>query len=146
MSKVYRGQIDDQPKTVTGVTAGAYQPATLVTYDGATFTAATNVAATSATGARLFILDNLGFLGGDIDTAIASGDTAQGYRIQPEQEYQVELAAGTYTFGQKLTAGAAGRLAAAASGDLVIAYLDQAGATLSAGDLADVVIAAPYTV
>ena len=52
MSKVYRGQIDDQPKTVTGVTAGAYQPATLVTFNGATFTAATNVAATPATGAR----------------------------------------------------------------------------------------------
>jgi len=145
MSKVYRGQIDDQPKTVTGVTADTYQPATLVTYNGTTLTAATNVAATAATGARLFILDNLGFLGGDIDTAIASGDTAQAYRIEPEQEFMVEMAAGTYTYGQKLTAGAIGRLDAAATGDLVVAYFDQAGATLSAGDLADVVIAAPYT-
>tara|TARA_R110002126_G_scaffold159706_2_gene307125 strand:- start:296 stop:736 length:441 start_codon:yes stop_codon:yes gene_type:complete len=145
MSKVYRGQIDDQPKTVTGVTAGAYQPATMVTFNGTTLTAATAVAATPATGARLFILDNLGFLGGDIDTAIASGDTAQAYRIQPEQEYQVEMAAATYTYGQKLSVGAGGRLEAAATGDLVVAYLDQAGATLSAGDLADVVIAAPYT-
>ncbi len=55
------------------------------------------------------------------------------------------MAAATYTYGQKLSVGAGGRLEAAATGDLVVAYFDQAGAVLAAGDLADVVIAAPYT-
>jgi hypothetical protein len=145
MSKVYRGQIDNQPKTVTGLAAAAYQPATVATYDGTTLTAATNTDATPATGKRLFILDNLGFLGGDIDTAIASGSTAQAYRLEPEQEFQVEMVNATYTFGQKLSVGASGRLAAATTGDLVVAYFDQAGAALAAGVLADVVIASPYT-
>lgn len=144
MSRVYRGG-DVEPRTITGVTAAAYQPATFVTFDGTTLTAATNVDATPATGKRLFLLNNTGFAGGDINTEIASGDTAQAYRVQPEQEYMAEFAAATYAFGARLTVAAGGRLGAAATGDLVVGYFDQPGATLSAGDLADFVSTAPYT-
>ena len=67
------------------------------------------------------------------------------YELEPGQRYTWAMAAGTYTNGQELTIGAAGRLAAAATTNVVIAYYDGPGATLTAGQLADVAIANFYT-
>ena len=67
------------------------------------------------------------------------------YLVEPQDEVVWAMAAGAYTNGQELTVAASGRLAAAASGNVVVAHFDQAGATLSAGDLADVCIANSYT-
>jgi hypothetical protein len=55
------------------------------------------------------------------------------------------MAAGSYTPGQELTVGAAGRLTAAAAAGIVVAYFDQPAKTVVAGELADVVVANFYT-
>lgn len=135
---VYRGSVAKQPETITGLVSGALLPASFVTYNGTTF-----AQATAGTG-RLFILERRDFYTQTATDAYVSGETGMGYRLEPEQEYQSVMAAGTYTFGQELTVAASGRLSAATSADVVVAYYDQAGATLTAGDLADVVIANSY--
>lgn len=138
-NSVYRGPLDSQPHTVTGLVNGALLPATFVTFDGTDLNQAT------AAGGRLFILGMRDFYTQTILDAYTDNETGLAYRINPEDEFQAVLAAGTYTYGQELTVAASGRLAAAASTDTVVAFYDQAGATLSAGDLADVVIANFYT-
>ena len=138
-NSVYRGPVCDQPMTLTALVNGALLPATFVTYDGTDFNQAT-----AAAGNRLFILNNLDFYTQTITDAYASGDTGVAYRLTPEQEYQSTMAAATYTRDQELTVNGSGQLAAATSGDLVVAFFDQEGATLSAGDLADIVIANSY--
>lgn len=77
-------------------------------------------------------------------TAYASGDTGIAYVLEVGQSYQGAVAAATYSFGQELTVGAAGRLVAAASGDRVVAFSRGAGAKL-AGDLMDFEVANIYT-
>ena len=135
---VYRGSIAKQPMTITGLVSGALLPCSFVTYNGTTFAQAT------AAGGRLFVLERRDFYTQTNLDAYVSGETGMAYRLEPEQEYQSVMAAGTYTFGQELTVGASGRLVAAAATDIVVAFYDQAGATLVAGDLADVVIANSY--
>jgi hypothetical protein len=136
---VYRGPVCDQPMAVTGLVSGALLPSTFVTFDGTTFSQAT-----VGEGNRLFMLNNLDFYTQTNLDAYVTGDTGVAYRLTPEQEYQSTMAAATYTNGQELTVNASGQLAAAATTNLVVAFFDQAGATLSAGDLADVVIANSY--
>lgn len=135
---VYRGPIDQQPHTITALVDGALLPASFVTFDG------TDLAQATAAGGRLFLLTNRDFYTQTILDAYEDNETGVAYRIKPEDEFQSVMAAGTYTYGQELTVGASGRLAAAASTDIVVAFYDQAGAALSAGDLADVVIANSY--
>lgn len=135
---VYRGPIDQQPHTITALVDGALLPASFVTYDGTDFAQAT------AAGGRLFVLMNRDFYTQTILDAYEDNETGAAYRIKPEDEFQSVMAAGTYTYGQELTVGASGRLTAAASTDIVVAFYDQAGAALSAGNLADVVIANSY--
>ncbi len=135
---VYRGPVDQQPHTITGLVDGALLPATFVTFDGTDFSQATTA------GGRLMILTNRDFYTQTILDAYADNETGMAYRIKPEDEFQSAFAAGTYTFGQELTVAASGRLAAAAADVVVVAFFDQAGATLTAGDLADVVIANSY--
>jgi hypothetical protein len=125
--------------TITAVVTGALLPATFVTYDGTNF-----AQATAGAGNRLFMLNNLDFYTQTILDAYTTGETGVAYRLTPEQEYQSTMAADTYTHGQELTVNASGQLAAAASTNLVVAFFDQAGTTLLAGDLADVVIANSY--
>ncbi|MDN5507581.1 MAG: hypothetical protein L0H10_27775, partial [Comamonas sp.] len=60
------------------------------------------------------------------------------------QQYQAAVAAGNYTFGQPLTVGAAGRLTAAAAGNLVVAFASAAVTGAAAGDLVDIEIANFY--
>ncbi len=135
---VYRGPIDQQPHTITALVDGALLPASFVTFDG------TDLKQATSAGGRLFILMNRDFYTQTILDAYIDNETGVAYRIKPEDEFQSVMAAGTYTYGQELTVAASGRLAAAASTDIVVAFYDQAGAALSAGDLADVVIANSY--
>lgn len=145
-NRIDRNPLGRQPKTVSDKTvAGAYLPGTFVTEGASTFTQAT------AFAAMLRLLTNREFYStGHFDTtsplktAYASGDTGIAYVLEPGQEYQAAAAAATYTFGQELTVGASGRLAAAASGDKVVGFCKQAGAA-SAGDLIDFEVAITYT-
>lgn len=141
-NRIFRGSIDEQPKTVSKPVTGALLPATFVTIGASAL-----AQATAPTG-RLGILANRDFYSQDNVTAYASGDTGIAYRVEPDLEFQVAVAAGTYTFGQELTVGASGRLTAAASGNVVVAFFDdasKAGVAQSAGALCDVVIANYYT-
>lgn len=147
-NRVYRGPADRQPKALSNRTVnGALLPATFVTVNAAQFSQATAVS-----GGRLALLANRDFYGTDFNnandpllTAYTSGDTGVAYVIEPGQEYQAALAAATYTNGQELTVGASGRLTAASTGNIVVAYYDGATGAKSAGDLGDVIIAPFYT-
>ncbi|KTT15864.1 hypothetical protein [Pseudacidovorax intermedius] len=137
-----------RPRTITDKTvSGALLPGTLV------FIGATQLTqATAPTGGRLAILGDRDYYGGGIAlatdpvlTPYASGESGVAYLPKPDDEFLCAMAAGTYTYGQELTVGAAGRLTAAASGNVVVAHFDQAGKTATAGELCDVVIANAYT-
>ena len=146
---IYRGPIDSQPRTLSSrLVAGAYLPGTVVTDDG------TNLNQTGAAAdaeAKLYLLGVRDFFGqgqdvttAPADTPYASGDTGVAYEIAPNEVYQARLAAATYAKGDALTLGASGRLAAAASGEMVVAYFDDTPGAFAAGDLADVQIANAY--
>lgn len=138
-NSVYRGPVERQPQTVNKPVTGALLPATAVLIGGTSFAQAT------APGGNVGLLSNVNFYTQDITDAYTSGDTGVAYRLEPGQEYQWAMAAATYTQGQELTIAASGRLAAAASTNTVVAFFDQAGGAVSAGALADVVIANFYT-
>lgn len=136
------------PRTVSDRTvSGALLPATAV------FIGATQLTqATAVSGGRLALLGDREFYALGIGTATdplltpyASGDTGIAYLLEPQDEVQWAMAAATYTNGQELTVAASGRLAAAASGNVVVAHFDQAGAALAAGALGDVCICNFYT-
>ena len=55
------------------------------------------------------------------------------------------MANATYSRGQELTIAASGRLAAAASGNIVVAHYDDTTLTKTAGALADVVWSNHYS-
>ena len=137
-----------EARTITDKTvSGALLPGTMV------FVGATQLTqATAPTGGRLAILSDRDYYAGGIAqatdpvlTAYASGDSGVAYLPKPDDQFLCAVAAATYTYGQELTVGAAGRLTAAASGNVVVAHFDQAGKTASAGDLCDVVWANAYT-
>lgn len=145
-NRIYRGPQDRQPKTVSDKTvAGAYLPGTFVTEGASTLTQATAF----APGLRL-LADRDFYSTGALDAndplkvAYASGDTGVAYKLEVGQQYQAAAAAATYTFMQELTVGAAGRLAAASSGDKVVGFALAAGAK-SAGDLLDFEVANIYS-
>lgn len=138
----------ENPRTISDRTvSGALLPATAV------FVGATQLTqATTPSGGRLALLGDRDFYAQGISTATdplltpyANGETGIAYLLEPQDEVQWAMAAGTYTNGQELTVGAAGRLAAAAAGNVVVAHFDQAGATLAAGALGDVCICNFYT-
>lgn len=137
---IYRGPIAREPQTINLPVAGAYLPGIFVTSDGAEFTQAADSLE------KMFILSNLRAAGQDIATAYAADDTGVGYRFRPDEEYNVRFAAGTYAKGDQLTVDATGRMAAAGSASVVIAFYDGDGATLAAGDFDDIVIANSYVV
>lgn len=138
-NSVYRGSARKQPETVNLPVSGAYLPATFVESTGSALTQIT-----TAVDKRPLLLGNRDFYSQDITTAYTSGETGVAYKLEPGMEVQAAMAAGTYAYGAPLTVAASGRLAAATAGAVVVAWYDQAGATLSAGDLADVVIANSY--
>lgn len=145
-ARAYLAPVDRTPHTVTDKTvAGAYLPCTFVTEGASTLTQATAFAA----GLRLLI--NRDWYSTDhfastnpLLTAYASGDTGVAAVLEPGQRYLVAAAAATYTFGQELTVGAAGRAAGAASTNTVVGFCRTA-VTASAGDLIEVEIANFYT-
>lgn len=136
---IYRGPAERQPQTLNKPVTGALLPGTAVLIGGTAFTQAT-----APTAGRIGLLANRNFYEQGNTDAYVSGETAVAYRLEPEQEYQWAMAAATYTQGQELTIAASGRLAAAATGNTVVAFFDQAGGAVAAGALADVVIARGY--
>lgn len=149
MNRVYRsGSGVPRPRTITDKTvSGALLPGTAV------FIGAQLTQAAAPTGGRLAILgDRDYFAAGGIAlatdpllTPYTSGESGVAYLPKPDDEYAMAMAAATYTYGQELTVAASGRLAAAASGNVVVAYFDQPGKAVAAGELADVVWANAYT-
>lgn len=150
MNRIFRsGSGVPRPRTISDKTvSGALLPGTAV------FIGATQLTqATTASGGRLAILGDRDFyspqgINTNLDplmTPYVSGETGIAYLPKPDDEFAMALAAATYTTGQELTVAAAGRLAAAASGNIVVAHYDQAGKAVAAGELADVVISNFYT-
>lgn len=140
-NRVFRGPANREPRTISDRTvSGALLPCTGVVVGATQLTQATAVS-----GGRLALLCNRDFYEQSLTDAYTSGDTGVALRLEPELEVQWAMAHGIYTTGQELTVGSFGRLQAAAAGSIVVAYFDQAGANLTAGQLADVVIANSYT-
>jgi len=136
-TRVYLGPNDSrQPITTPAKTLGAaLLPATFVTEGASGFTQAT------AFGPNLRLLSDRDYFSeahfnttDHLKVAYASGETAQGYVLEVGQRYQAAAAAATYTFGQELTVAANGRLAAAASTNVVVGFAREAGAK-AAGDM-----------
>ena len=148
-NRVFRSAKED-PRVISDRTvSGALLPCTAVFIGASQLTQATAVS-----GGRLALLGNRDFFGSTASgftatdpmlTAYTSGETGLAYLIEPQDEVVWAMAAGTYTNGQELTVAASGRLAAAATGNVVVAHFDQAGATLATGDLADVCVTNFYT-
>jgi hypothetical protein len=143
---VYVGPNGREPVTLDArVCAAALLPCTFVT-DSAT--QLSQLTAPGTTAIRLLAARDF-YSTGQLDandplkTAYASGDTGIAYVLEPGQRYLVAVAAATYSYGQELTIAAAGRAAAAASTNRVIAFSREAGAR-AAGDLVEVEIAMPY--
>ena len=142
---IYRGPAAHQPRTVSDKSvAGAYLPGTFVSEGATALTQAT------AFGPMLRLLADRDYLStahfdatDPLKAAYVANDTAVAYVLEPTHRYQAAVAAATYTFGQELTVAADGRLAAAVSGDVVVAFCSVAGAR-AAGDLVDVEIANFY--
>ncbi len=137
-----------RPRTITDKTlAAALLPGTFV------LVGATQLAQAAAVGGgRLAVLGDrdyyspggIGLATEPLMTPYAAGESGVAYLPKPDDEFLCAMAAGTYTYGQELTVGAAGRLTAAAAGAVVVAHFDQPGKTVVAGELADVVIANSY--
>jgi hypothetical protein len=147
-ARAYLGPVNETPYTVSDKTvAGGYLPCTFVTEGASTLTQATAFAPMLrlllnrdyfTESANFFTATN------PLLTAYASGDSGIASVLKPGQRYLVAVAAATYTFGQELAVGAAGRVAGAASTNTVVAFALEAGAK-SAGDLIEVEIANFYT-
>jgi hypothetical protein len=145
-ARAYLAPVDRTPHTVSDKTvAGAYLPCTFVTEGASTLTQATGPEG------YLRLLLNRDYYSTDffsgtnpLLTAYASGDAGVAAVLEVGQRYLVAVAAATYTFGQELTVAAAGRAAAAATTNRVVAFSREAGAK-SAGDLMEIEIANVYS-
>lgn len=136
---VFRGPIDRQPITKNLPVSGALVPGTMVE---ATATQLAQI--TTAMGKRPLVLGNVDFKDQDIALPYVSGDTGVAFEPQVNDVFNVRVGAATYTNGQELTIGAAGRLVAAAATNVVVAFYDDILTARSAGDLADVIWANYY--
>lgn len=144
-NRIYRGHVERQPRSISDKTvAGAYLPGTFVTEGATALTQAT------AFAPNLLLLSDRDYYSlGAMDATdplkapYVSGDSGLAYELNPNDRFQVAVAAATYTFGQELAVGAAGRLTAAVAGNVVVAFARTAGAK-AAGDLIDVTIANFY--
>jgi hypothetical protein len=147
-NRVFRSACETARTISDRTVSGALLPATAV------FVGATQLTqAAAVSGGRLALLGDRDFYGTSASaftstdpllTAYASGETAIAYLVEPQDEVQWAVAAGTYTNGQELTVSASGRLAAAVTGNIVVAHFDQTGAAFAAGALADVCVANFY--
>lgn len=137
---IYRGPAEREPETINLSLAAALTPGVAVQVNG------DGAIEVNANGqGRWLILGNRRFVGQTIDEAYQVGETGVQYRVEREQEYYVQLAAGAYTIGQEIAIGAGGVFKAAAAGDLVVATFDEkAGRTLADQGFADIVIVSSY--
>lgn len=146
---IYRGPHDKHPRTVSDKTvAGAYLPGTFITEGAAALTQATAPAPMLRLLAHRDFYAAAGSWFGASDplkTAYAAGETGVAYILEVGQQYQAAVAAASYTFGQELTVGAAGRLVAAAQGNVVVAFFTGVPGAKAAGDLVDVEITNFYS-
>jgi len=133
---IYRGPVASEPQAINLPVAGAYLPGTFVTSDGAELTQAT-----TAVDQKIYLLSNRRFMEHGIADAYMADDTAVAYEVAPNEVYQARMAAATYAKGDALTVAASGRLAAAASGNPIVAYFDGTAGAVTAGAFADVIIA-----
>lgn len=138
---IFRGPITTQPRTTNKPVAGAYLPGTFVEE-----TATELVQITTALAKRPLLLMNMEFKDQDVATAYADEDTGIALELEPGMIVQARVAAATYAKGAPLTVAAAGRLAAATAGTVVVAFFEDTPGAKSAGDLVDVIIANSYTV
>lgn len=138
-NRVYLGPNDGrQPVTVRAKTVtGALLPCTFVTEGASAFAQATAFGPNlRLLGARDFYEDSAQYFTttDTLKVPYVSGETGEAYVLEVGQNYQAAAAAATYTFGQELTVAANGRLAAAATGNVVVGFAREAGAK-AAGDL-----------
>lgn len=145
-NRILRSAREDARTISDRTVSGALLPGTAV------FVGATQLTqATAPTGGRLALLGDRDYYGlsaattEPLLTPYVSGETGIAHLLEPDMEVQWAMAAATYTNGQELTVGAAGRLVAAATTNVVVAHFDQAGAAISAGALCDVCVANFYT-
>lgn len=136
---IYRGPLDRAPETVNKPVSGAYLPGTAVEDTGSALSQIT-----TAAGKRFLILSNMDFKDQDVATAYTSGDTGIAYEPRVQDRFAVAMAGATYTANQELTIAASGRFAAAAAGNLVVAFFADTPGAVTAGALADVTIANAY--
>lgn len=138
---IYRGPADRTPKTVNDrKVAAALLPGVFVEDNGTNL-----VVLTTSVGKRPLVLGIADYVGQHPDTAYAAGETAVAYEANPNDVFSARLAAATYTANQPLTIAANGYLAAAAAGDVVVAFFDGTPGAVTAGARADVRIANSYT-
>lgn len=135
-NRVFRAPIDRQFATVNLPVTGALLPATWVENTGAAL-----VQLTTAVDKRPMILANVEFKDQTITDAYTTGDTGVAIEVQPNDVVVSAMAAATYAKGDPLTIAASGRLAAAATGNPIVAYYDGVAGAVSAGDLVDVIVA-----
>lgn len=138
-NSIFRGPTEKQPITKSLPVAGAYLPGTFVEE-----TATQLVQITTALAKRPLLLANREFYDQTVTTAYASGDTGVAFEIEPGMVFQAAMAAATYAKGAPLTIGAAGRLTAATTGTIVVAFYDGTVGAVLAGALQDVIIANFY--
>ena len=147
--RIYTGPSSRTPLVLSNRTcAASLLPGTAVS-----ILVGTVAQATSPSAVRLGLLLERDFYSvGQFDandpltTAYASGDTAHVLIPEPGQSVMWAVAAATYTNGQELTVSTAGRLAAAAQGNIVVAHYDGPNSVArSAGDLVDVASCPFYT-
>lgn len=134
---IYRGPVLREPITKTALVHGALLPGSVVTLAAGKFSPA------AAAKGRLFILNVRDFTGQLPDQPYLDGDTAAAFRLEGEQEYQVQTdptATGAFAEGDELTVNATGQFVKATAGKLVIAVCERAKTTSATDLLIDAVI------
>ena len=117
---IWRGPVHlAQPNSVTAKTGASILPGLAVTRTAGVF----QLAATSKTD--FFIMHNRAYIGETIDTAVPSGETGEAFKPVPQYEFNVRMAAATYTPGQVLSV-VAGQFKAAVTGEVAVAAFDEA--------------------
>ena len=117
---IWRGPVHlAQPESRTAKTGASILPGLAVVLTAGVF----QLAATSKTD--FFIMHNRAYIGETIDTAIPSGETGEAFKPVPQYEFNVRMAAATYTPGQVLSV-VAGQFKAAVTGEVAVAAFDEA--------------------
>lgn len=139
---IWRGPVHlAQPDSRTAKTGASILPGLAVVLTAGVF----QLAATSKTD--FFIMHNRAYIGETIDTAVPSGETGEAFKPVPQYEFNVRMAAATYTPGQILSV-ASGQFKAAVTGEVAVAAFDEAASrAVGANGFGDVrILANSYVV